>query len=74
MPTACLLIAHAAGTPAEEFVSLYAVSLVVLYAVSASYHLLPMSAGARWWMRRVDHANIYVFIAACYTPYCGLAV
>ena len=51
---------------------LYAVSLAALYGVSAAYHLLPMSAGARYWMRRVDHAVIYVFIAGAFTPMCLL--
>ncbi len=31
-----------------------------------------MSAGARYWMRRVDHAVIYVFIAGAFTPMCLL--
>jgi hemolysin III len=51
---------------------LYAVSLAALYGVSAAYHLLPMSLGARYWMRRVDHAVIYVFIAGAFTPMCLL--
>jgi hemolysin III len=51
---------------------LYAVTLAALYGVSAAYHLLPMTTRARYWMRRVDHAVIYVFIAGAFTPMCLL--
>lgn len=52
-------------------VTVYAVAVVVLFAVSAAYHL------GRWrsvrtvqWWRRADHATIAIFIAATYTPLC----
>jgi hemolysin III len=51
-------------------VVMYGVSLVALYAVSAGYHLLPVSPAHRNLMRRADHAMIYVFTAASYTPMC----
>jgi hemolysin III len=52
----------------------YACCLVGLFAVSSGYHLLPLSVGRRGAMRRADHAMIYVFTAASYTPFCILAV
>jgi hemolysin III len=55
-------------------VGLYALALVGLYAVSASYHLCSWSPPARRRMRLLDHEMIFVFIAACTTPYCLLAV
>jgi hemolysin III len=51
-------------------VTVYAVSLVAMYAVSAGYHLLPLSPLRRNRMRRADHAMIYVFTAGSYTPFC----
>jgi hemolysin III len=51
---------------------LYAVALVGLYAVSASYHLYPWGPAARRRMRQVDREMIFVFIAASTTPYCLL--
>ncbi len=51
---------------------LYAVSLIALYGVSAAYHLLRLRPGARYWMRRMDHAVIYLFIAGAFTPMCLL--
>lgn len=51
-------------------VAVYGVALTGLFGVSAGYHLLPWSPGARSWMRRLDHGFIYIFIAAAYTPFC----
>jgi hemolysin III len=48
--------------------AIYAGGLVALYGVGWIYHMLRWSSGARSWLRRVDHAVIYVFIAATYTP------
>ena len=55
-------------------VAVYAAALVGLYATSASYHLGSWSPAALRRMRQIDHAMIYVFIAASLTPYCLLAV
>jgi len=55
-------------------VGLYALALVGLYAVSASYHLCSWAPPARRRMRLIDHEMIFVFIAASTTPYCLLAV
>ncbi|APT93612.1 membrane protein [Corynebacterium phocae] len=50
-------------------VNVYCLGLVVLFGVSAAYHLIPWRSPATvaWW-RRADHAVIAVFIAATYTP------
>lgn len=74
VPAGAALAGEAAGSAATPYVVVYAVAMVLLYAVSASYHLLPVSERARYWLRRADHATIYVFIGAAYTPYCGLVV
>jgi len=52
----------------------YAVGLVMLYAVSSSYHLLPLAEPTRHRMRQADHAMIYVFIATAYTPLCVIGL
>src|SRR5699024_8227547 len=52
-------------------VTLYAVGVVVLFGVSAAYHLGHWrSAHTVQWWRRADHATIAFFIAATYTPLC----
>jgi hemolysin III len=48
----------------------YGIGLVLLYAVSSAYHLLPVREKARRELRRADHAMIYLFIAAAYGPFC----
>lgn len=52
----------------------YGVTLVALFAVSAGYHLLPVSPRVRQVLRRADHAMIYLYMAAAYAPWCLYAV
>jgi hemolysin III len=51
----------------------YAVSLSALFGVSATYHEVTWSVPVRRWMRRLDHAMIFLLIAGTYTPF-GLLV
>ena len=39
-----------------------------MLGMSAAYHRLARSPGARRWMQRFDHAGIYVLIAGTYVP------
>ena len=55
-------------------VGLYAVALVGLYAASAAYHLGPWSPTVRRRLRQLDYTMIPIYIAACMTPYCLVAV
>ena len=41
---------------------------LLLFATSATYHLGNWSPETKAGLRRLDHANIFVFIAATYTP------
>lgn len=41
---------------------------LVLFGVSATYHRGRWKPRVEAWLRRLDHANIFVFIAATYTP------
>jgi hemolysin III len=65
-----VLIAAAAQRDAWQVVgsTVFAATLVVLYAVSTVYHALPPSRGKRL-MRVLDHAAIYLLIAGTYTPF-----
>jgi hemolysin III len=49
-------------------VSVYAVGLITMLALSAIYNLIPVSRW-KWILRRFDHSAIYVLIAATYTPF-----
>jgi hemolysin III len=48
-------------------VVVYAVTLVALFAASASYHMAPWP-GTKDILRRLDHSAIYLKIAGTYTP------
>jgi hemolysin III len=49
-------------------VTIYGAGLVLLFAVSATYHVFSWPPRVKDWLRRADHATIFVFIAATYTP------
>ncbi len=63
-----VLVAVAPTFRAASAAALYAGSLLVLFTVSATYHRVNWSPAARKWMRRADHAAIFVLIAGTYTP------
>lgn len=45
--------------PSRWAVLVYALSLVTLFAVSATYHRVSWREGPRRWMRRLDHSAIF---------------
>ena len=49
-------------------VSIYGVTLVLLYSFSALYHSL--RGRAKNILRKLDHHSIYLLIAGSYTPFC----
>ena len=49
--------------------SIFAVSAVVLFTVSAVYHRGTWSPRVWGFLRRFDHANIFLLIAGSYTPF-----
>ena len=64
-----LLIAYAdedARTRAAA--AIFAASVAAMFGVSALYHRVTWSPRVRPWMRRLDHAGIYLLIAGSYTP------
>jgi hemolysin III len=49
-------------------VTVFVASMVLMYLVSAVYHAVPVGAAKRW-LRKCDHAVIFLFIAGSYTPF-----
>jgi hemolysin III len=49
-------------------VVVFITSMVLMYLVSAVYHALPVGQAKRW-LRKCDHAVIFIFIAGSYTPF-----
>ena len=64
------LILIAAGAEARLAAAIYAASLSALFGVSALYHRVTWRRPeVRMWMRRLDHAMIFLLIAGTVTPF-----
>jgi hemolysin III len=48
--------------------AVFAGSVAVCFGASALYHRVTWTPRARMWMRRVDHAGVYLLIAGTNTP------
>jgi hemolysin III len=69
-----LLIVYAHGGRERFASAVFAASVSTMLGASALYHRVQWSPRWRLWMRRVDHAGIYLLIAGTYTPVCLLAL
>jgi hemolysin III len=64
-----------ATPPAHRLqVAVYAVTLALLLGTSALYHRVTWQPRARAWMRRLDHAMIFLLIGGTYTAVAPLAL
>jgi hemolysin III len=64
-----VLVALASGHPARQAgVAIYGAASVWLFGVSGLYHVVTWPPRRRATLRRLDHANIFVLVAATYTP------
>jgi hemolysin III len=48
----------------------YGVSMIFMFTTSCVYHALSPNIKGKKVLRVIDHCDIYVFIAGCYTPFC----
>jgi hemolysin III len=48
--------------------AVFAAAAAFMLGTSALYHIVTWERSARMWMRRADHAGIYLLIAGTYTP------
>ncbi len=69
-----VLVAMAPTARSGFGAAIFALSLVTLLSVSATYHRVNWSPRGRVWMRRMDHASIFILIAGTYTPVALLAL
>jgi len=66
-----LLIIGGRGNPGKEIsLAIYGVSVIVLFAASATYHMVKASPKVIEILRKFDHSAIYLLIAGSYTPIC----
>ena len=71
------LLIKAAREPEHIYIisiTVYAVSLILLYAVSTSYHTFDKSERVNTILKKIDHMMISVLIAGSYTPICLLVL
>ena len=69
------LLVVGADQPGRQLAaSVFAASVPACFGASALYHRVTWTPTVRPWMRRVDHAGIYLLIAGTYTPVCLLVL
>jgi hemolysin III len=74
---AATLVALAASTvsgKAALATSVYGLTVMGVFGVSALYHRHIWSPRAYQWMKRADHSMIFLFIAGTYTPFTLLSM
>lgn len=67
-----LLNAHGERTLISALV--YSLGIIALFGISALYHRPTWKPAQRMFMRKLDHATIYIMIAGTATPVCLLAL
>jgi hemolysin III len=50
--------------------SIYGGAMILLYAASAAYHLIPLNEKGTRALKKLDHVMIFMMIAGTYTPFC----
>ena len=71
------LLYRAAREPSKLYIvslTIYAASLILLYAASTTYHTFDISEKVNTVLKKIDHMMISVLIAGSYTPVCLLAI
>ena len=67
------LLIKAAHEPSRIYIisiTVYAISLILLYAASTTYHTFDRSERINTILKKIDHMMISVLIAGSYTPIC----
>ena len=69
-----LVVASFNPTPMKyAAVTIYSLSMITLYTMSALYHFLRQGTAKRVF-RIFDHCTIFLLIAGCYTPFCMITL
>lgn len=69
-----LLVLETSGARARVSAAIFAGSVATMFGASALYHRVTWSPRWRPWLRRLDHAMIYLLIAGTYTPFALLVL
>ena len=71
------LLIKAAREPSRLYIisiAVYAVSLILLYMASTTYHTFDRSEKVNTILKKIDHMMIFILIAGSYTPICLLVL
>lgn len=71
------LLIKASRTPGHTHVmtlTIFILSMILLYAASTIYHTLDISPKVNKILRKVDHMMIFILIAGTYTPVCAIVL
>lgn len=71
------LLIKAAHEPSRIYlisITIYAISLILLYTASTTYHTFNKSEKVNTMLKKIDHMMISVLIAGSYTPICLLVL
>ena len=63
-----LLLLSSDASRSRVAAAVFAFSVTACFGASALYHRVTWAPSVRRWMRRVDHAGVYLLIAGTYTP------
>jgi len=74
VPLAAVLIVAADGPRARLAAAVFSVAVAACFGASALYHRVNWRPQVRPWMRRLDHAGVFLLIAGSYTPVCLLTL
>lgn len=55
-------------------VIIFGISMILLYAASATYHLVISTDNVLKFLRKLDHSMIYILIAGSYAPFCLISL
>ena len=55
-------------------VTIFGISLILLYTISATYHGVISTEKVIFNLKRLDHSMIFILIAGSYAPFCLLAI
>lgn len=71
------LLIKAAQEPSRIYIislTIYAISLILLYTASTTYHSFDLSEKVNTILKKLDHMMIFILIAGSYTPICLLVL
>jgi hemolysin III len=74
LATGAVLIAATSGAVNQAAASVFAAATAAMFGASALYHRVRWRPSIGSWMRRIDHAGVYLMIAGSYTAFGLLAL